>query len=196
MALSLTKALASIALFHAPLQARASSLSPPPLSSNRQEWVSLSENVEFLPASMTSPADDNPNTNNLDINALEDAARFLRRAQERVLSTYSSHTFAEGASDTQYSEDATAWRLLGVYIDCSTSTSDAQQQRQRRRDRRHRVLEENADENADEENDDGGQQQQQQYFASSCTRYLLWEAVRTGTTNVFHGAASAIQNRI
>jgi hypothetical protein len=179
MALSLTKALASIALLHAPMHAKASSLSSPPLSStNGQEWVSLSKNVEFLPVTMTSSSAENPN--NLD-SALEDAASSLRRAQERVLSTYSSQTFAEGASDTQYSAYATAWRLLGVYIDCSTSAADAQQQRQRRRrDRRHRGLEENADENEDEANDDGGQQQQQEqnYASTSCPRYLLWEAVR------------------
>jgi hypothetical protein len=136
--------------------------------------VSLSENVEFLPVS-TSPDNDNPNNVH---DALDDAARFLRRAQERVLSTYSSQTFADGASETQYSEYATAWRLLGVYIDCSTSVTDAQQ----RRERRDRALEEEAaDEIEAEAGDDGGQQQQQYYFSSSCPRYLLWEAVRTGT---------------
>jgi hypothetical protein len=172
MAPSLIKALASIALLHAPLQARASSSRTPTLSSNGQEWVSLSKNVEFLPVSYDSPAADNPHA------PYDDASRFLRRAQERVLSKYSSQTFAEGASESHYSEYATAWRLLGVYIDCSAS--NAQEQRQRRR----LDEEEGADENEDEEGDDNeGQQEQQQEEEQNssirCPRYLLWEAVRT-----------------
>jgi hypothetical protein len=198
MAPSLTKAFASIALLHAPLRARSSP--PLPLSSDGQEWVSLSQNVEFLPASYDSP------THNLHAPS-HDAARFLRRAQERVLSKYSSsQTFAEGASDSYYSEYATAWRLLGVYIDCSASNADARQQRQRR-DRRHRALdeEEGADENEDEEEEQQEQEEEEeeeQYSPTSCPRYLLWEAVRTtkGSKNSmseFHGAtaASAMQTR-
>jgi hypothetical protein len=115
-----------------------------------EEWLSLSEETEFLPAQATSPA--------------------FRQAQRRLLA-YTDY-FVDG--NTYYDEYSQAWRVLGWYIDCSSS----QQNKNKRRN-----LEEDA---AAEEGDDGGGE----YYANenlSCRRYILWAAV-SATECAFAGS--------
>ena len=102
-----------------------------------EEWISLSEESEFLPAATPS----NP---------------ALREAQRRFLAY--GDGFADGS--TYYDEYSQAWRVLGWYIDCSSSQN------------KRRKLEEAAQQGGD--GDDANANVNENL---SCMRYLLWAAV-------------------
>jgi hypothetical protein len=93
------------------------------------EWQSLSENVEFQPADVSQET--------------PSAAAMLRSAQRRL----SASQMVDG-TETAYNEYATAWRLLGYYVD-TYDDSVAEEERRRLG------------------NNEAGRQ-----------RYLLWAAVR------------------
>lgn len=119
------------------------------------EWTSLSEKVQYMPAS----DEDSP---------------LLRQVQHRFLSYYSDH-FVDG-QETQYNEYAQAWRLLGLYVDCDTNVQEGRRrleedvaEDEEGDDANNNVADEDegeAEEVVDEENDGG-----------SCVRRLLWAAV-------------------
>ena len=108
--------------------------------SEEAEWISLSEHESFQPA-----------------NTQHDDPR-VAQARRQLSVEYSSR-FADSA--TYYDEYSTAWRLLGMYIDCNVDEN---------KDRR---LANNGDDGDDMSNgwdDDQG--------SGTCKRYLLWAAVR------------------
>jgi hypothetical protein len=104
-----------------------------------ETWVALDSFVEYQ-AAPSSGTYDQPT---------------LRRSQQRFLGY--SDSFVDSA-ETTYDGYSQAWRLLGVYIDCS-ATAVARRNLQ----------------GDDGQADDiaGGQNQQ-----ATCARYLLWAAVR------------------
>jgi hypothetical protein len=117
---------------------------------NDKEWMSLTQAVDFIPA---SNHDNNP---------------LLRRAQARLLNYYKDE-FVDGL-ETQYNDYAQAWRYLGLFEDCSYNA----QNNQRRR------LDQNADEAAGDDaaqGDDAAAQAEVVDDGSVCKRYLLWAAV-------------------
>lgn len=128
-----------------------------------QEWTSLTERVEFLPAA-------------------DEGSPQLRHAQRRFLSYYSDH-FVDG-QETQYNDYAQAWRLLGLYVDC-----DAAAEERRRLEDGADDADENADEQEQQDNGDeeDGQEEEQQNDEEEveeeendgdvCERRLLWAAV-------------------
>lgn len=102
------------------------------------EWVSLTKNDSFL---LVAADDDDPR---------------VAQAQRHLTAEYSSR-FANSA--TYYDEYSTAWRLLGMYIDCSGST----QEQARRLNGAGNGGSSNGWTNADS--------------SSYCRRYFLWAAV-------------------
>jgi hypothetical protein len=109
----------------------------------QEEWISLSERVAFQPSKTSS-------------NTESDA--MLRRSQSRLLSEY---TFSSvDGSETLYDDYAQAWRLLGLYVDCSTQVESE--------DRR---LEEDNEDEAEEEGEEDEDEDE------GCKRYMLWAAV-------------------
>jgi len=101
-----------------------------------QEWTSLTERVEFLPAS-------------------DEGLPQLRHAQRRFLSYYSEN-FVDG-QETEYNEYAQAWRFLGMYVDCYDNDAAAEEGRRRR-------LEDGADDGQQDEGNDyqDAEEEQQQ----------------------------------
>ena len=133
-------------------------------------WTSLTETIEFLPAS-------------------DEGSPLLRQEQRRILSYFSEH-FVDG-QETQYNEYAQVWRFLGMYVDCDAAVDD---------ERRHRRLDEGGDnaegeaEGGEEGEQDGEEYQQAQDGEQDdaeeeevqeeedddgnvCVRRLLWAAV-------------------
>lgn len=74
-----------------------------------EEWISLDERTEFLPASSVEQP-------------------LLRQAQRRFLAY--TDNFVD--SDTYYDEYSQAWRVLGWYIDCQANQNDHHDRRKTR----------------------------------------------------------------
>jgi hypothetical protein len=107
-----------------------------------QELISLSKRVAFQPSKTTSSTESDT---------------MLRRSQSRLLSEY---TFSSvDGSETLYDDYAQAWRLLGLYVDCSTQVES--------QDRR---LEDN-------ENEEEAEEEEEEEEEEGCKRYVLWAAV-------------------
>jgi len=149
-----------------------------------KEWSSLTESVQFLPAS-------------------DENSPLLRHAQHRFLSYYSDH-FVDG-QETEYNEYAQVWRLLGLYIDCNAADNDNAEEQRRRledggeddngedqgEDANEDQGEDANDDQGEEANDDQGDEEEQQQQneeeqeevqeeendGSVCARQLLWAAV-------------------
>ena len=149
-----------------------------PTTDHGDEWSSLTESVQFLPAS-------------------DEGSPLLRHAQRRFLSYYSDH-FVDG-QETAYNEYAQAWRLLGLYIDCNAA-DNAEEQRRRLEDGDG---DDNGDDQGEDANDDQGEDanddqgedanddqgenanddqgdeevEEEENDGSVCARQLLWAAV-------------------
>lgn len=131
------------------------------------DWTSLTETVEFLPAS-------------------DEGSALLRREQRRFLSYYSEH-FVDG-QETLYNEYAQVWRLMGLYVDCEAGDAEAEQRR-RLEDGGGDDADEDGDEAQEEEEDadeyqDAQEEEQEEEEVeeeeddgSVCLRRLLWAAV-------------------
>ncbi|GKZ00810.1 hypothetical protein MPSEU_001032700 [Mayamaea pseudoterrestris] len=102
------------------------------------EWISLSQHESFQPAATTH---DDPR---------------VAHAQRRLSSEYSSR-FADSA--TYYDEYSTAWRLLGMYIDCNIDADSG--------DRRL---------NGDDDGVSNAWDDDQAGASATCKRFLLWAA--------------------
>jgi len=117
-----------------------------------KEWMSLTQSVDFIPA---SNHENNP---------------LLRRAQNRLLNYYKEE-FVDGL-ETQYNDYAQVWRYLGVFMDC---TYNAQNNKRRQ-------LDENAEDEAaaeeEVEEEEPEEEEEEVDDSSVCKRYLLWAAVR------------------
>jgi len=130
-----------------------------------EEWISLTKDTEFLPASSSSSAADaadfSPMTGSSSSSASSVSdSEHVRRAQRRFLGY--EDKFADG--NTYYDEYAQAWRVLGWYVDCSPVSDDHRRRRLSRRRRREparRRLEEgdegdeDGEEDGEDEYDDG-----------------------------------------
>ncbi len=111
------------------------------LQTSGDGWVSLDEHTQFLAAM--------PDESGLSF----ESSSALRRAQRELQSK--AGQYANG--QTYYDEYSQAWRLLGMYVDCSNQYNGNQ----------HRDLKQNDD----NYNANAGQ------VVGGCQRYFLWAAV-------------------
>jgi hypothetical protein len=119
-------------------------------------WFSFPDGAEFQQSSSSSGYSAYNEEQELD----EFDAERLRQAQHRFLKGYKGYqTEFLDATSTYYDAYATAWRLLGFYIDCN---ANGQGDGHRRRRTKNRGL----NEGNDEEDGEG----------EGCQRFLLWAA--------------------
>jgi hypothetical protein len=119
--------------------------------SSDQNWVSVSESMEFLPADIE-----------------DESSPALRRVQQRMLNYYQSD-MVDGM-ETQYNEYAQSWRLLGFYTECQDNAAG--------QGARRRLEDAAAQDNGQGNDDQAAQEYQDAAVSQNCQRYLLWGAVR------------------
>ncbi|CAB9517584.1 expressed unknown protein [Seminavis robusta] len=115
------------------------------LPTTGQEWVTLEDGTEFLPA------------DGFDMGMLEETAQHhQRRLKQRSIVGYRTqydNQFADGAG-TYYNDFAQAWRLLGFYIDCNAPFNNVNE--------------------CYGDGQDGGDSDEENGGEASCQRFLLW----------------------
>ena len=75
----------------------------------QNDWISMDQNVQFLPADANSP---------------ESIHRAHRQLSNAYSNAYDSQPFADSTAD--YSSYQQAWRMLGFMIDCSVTNDGTQ----------------------------------------------------------------------
>ena len=111
--------------------------------------------------------------------AVKPSANVEMVRRSRNLQEYSD-VLVDG-TETLYDEYAQAWRMLGLYVDCSDQGDDRRQLED--------AQEDNADEDAQEDN---GEDDDQDDNGEGCKRYVLWAAV---SSEKLHLRTFVIMNR-
>lgn len=95
------------------------SQSSPTNSMDKSQWVSISEDVEFMPNTNLPPLR-SPKHRKLDEEEEEDEE--IKTTAWDAYNPYSVQPFVEGMSE--YDEYQQAWRMLGFMIDCNSYDDD------------------------------------------------------------------------
>jgi len=105
-------------------QADLSNYLSPSLTSNPAkndgQWMSISEDVEFMPNTNLPPLPRSPKKRKLEMEEAEEEESITGAYEE--YDPYSVQPFVEGMSE--YDEYQQAWRLLGFMIDCNSANDD------------------------------------------------------------------------
>ena len=129
-----------------------------------EQWISLQQGLEFQSSTLSSATAvaEGSITNDINRNEHENNRRNLNAGDTQ--GGFQTLFQADGLN-TKYNTYATAWRYLGFYVDCSTSSNG------------------NNNNKRDRERDlgGGGNDKNNNY---GCARYLLWAAVRSRRVNV------------
>ena len=128
-----------------------------------EQWISLQQGLEFQSSTLSSATlTEGSITNDINRNEHENNRRNLNAGDTQ--GGFQTLFQADGLN-TKYNTYATAWRYLGFYVDCSTSSNG------------------NNNNKRDRERDlgGGGNDKNNNY---GCARYLLWAAVRSRRVNV------------
>lgn len=93
---------------------------PTNTANNDGQWVSVSEDVEFMPNTNLPPLPRTPKIRKLETEEGEEEGSTTGAWEEH--DPYSVQPFVEGMSE--YDEYQQAWRLLGFMIDCNSADDD------------------------------------------------------------------------